>query len=138
MWCNSLGWLPMAPIQMAEVQKCAPAVTADGADADPALLPIAGRTHAQITLLTGHISHAQRTHAQITLLTMYFSHEQCTLHTHRPQDTVHMHRCRDQITHSALFTLCTHMHNSSSTAPMYRQITQHKAQWSSLQTLYIT
>ena len=53
---------------MAEVQKCAPAVTADGADADPALLPIAGRTHAQITLLTGHCSHVHmhRSHCILT------------------------------------------------------------------------
>ena len=53
---------------MAEVQKGAAAVTADGADADAALLPIAGRTHAQITLFTVHFSHAHvhRSHCILT------------------------------------------------------------------------
>ena len=88
-WCNSLGWLPMAPIQMAEVQKCAPAVTADGADADPALLPIAGRTHAQITLLT--------------------------VLTHRAHFTCTAHICTDHITHHVLFTWTVHIAYSQTT-----------------------
>ena len=50
---------------MGKVQKGAAAVTADGADADTALLPSADRSHAQLTFLTVHCSHYS--HAQITM-----------------------------------------------------------------------
>ena len=77
-------------------KKGAAAVTADGADADTALLPIDDhRTHVQLTLLTAHFSHAQlitstsslhtahmhsSTHTMLTLLTVHSCH--CTHTAH--------------------------------------------------------
>ena len=68
---------------MAEVQKCAPAVTADGADADPALLPIAGRTHAHMHTHRALFTHAHM-HSAYSQTTVQCSHAQIKLHTHRP------------------------------------------------------
>ena len=73
---------------MAEVQKCAPAVTADGADADHALLPIAGRTHAHM--------HTHRALFSVHTCT----YAQCILTNHSSVFT-----CTDQIAYSQ--TTCT-------------------------------
>ena len=102
-WCNSLGSVPMAPIQMAEVQKAAPPVTPDGADADAAaLLPIAALT--LCTMLTVRRSlYQQSTFHMHTVHSLHRSHYNASILT--DHYTIHMLRCMDQITHSALFTL---------------------------------
>ena len=110
---------------MAEVQKGAQAVTADGADAETALLPIAGGTRAHCTLhtCTDHITHR-------VLFTC--THAEITLHTHRPH--AQMHRSDNlQCTVHTLYSyaqLITHI--------SHVQATVHIAHWSTLQILCTT